>query len=146
MKALTLIDKAFLLKRSPIFSALDLDLLLAIADKLGVATFDSGDQVFVPNEEANRMYFIVKGEVQIRSDKGLIINELKSPDFFGEESLFNNKQRSYEAITPVDTILLTLTRSNLYAILAECPSVAMGFMQVYTSNLSYRPHKQLEID
>ena len=61
MTRLTLIDKAFLLKRTPLFSALDLDLLLTIADKLGLVAFEPKDWIFVAEEEANRMYFIVKG-------------------------------------------------------------------------------------
>ncbi len=60
MKHLTLIDKAFLLKRTLPFSSLDLNLLLAIADKLGFMIFDPKEYIFVIEEEANRMYFIIK--------------------------------------------------------------------------------------
>lgn len=146
MKKLTLIDKAFLLKRTPLFSSLDLDLLLAIADKLVMTSFDPGDQIFVANEEANRMYFIVKGEVAIRSNQGVPICVLRSPEFFGDESLFNNQPRGYEAISFGETSLLTLTRSNLFTIISECPSVAVGFVQVYSSALPFRPRKTQEID
>lgn len=146
MKRLTLIDKAFLLKRTPLFGALDLDLLLSIADKLGVATFDEDDFVFFANEEANRMYFIVKGQVAIRSSSSTQICTLKDTDFFGEESLFNSKPRGYEALCLTDTTLLTLSRTNLYSIISECPSVAVGFLQVYASAVQFRPIKQIESD
>lgn len=144
MKRLTLIDKAFLLKRTPLFNTLDLDLLLAIADKLGAVHFDQGDYVFVANEEANRMYFITKGRVEIQTPSGEKICQLESGNFFGEESLFNNKQRAYAAFCPIDTQLLTLSRANLYTIISECPSVAVGFMQVYTAAVNFRPFKQSE--
>ncbi len=146
MKTLTLIDKAFLLKRTPLFNALDLDLLLTIADKLGVVNFDAGDFVFLAKEEANRMYFIIKGQIEISDKHSQPLCLLEQGDFFGEESLFNNKVRAYEAFCPIETKLLTLSRTNLYTIISECPPVAVGFLQVYTSALNFRPFKQTESD
>lgn len=144
MKQLSLIDKAFLLKRTPLFSALDLDLLLTVADKLGLVVFDPKDYIFVIGEEANRMYFIVKGLVEIRSSDNHLICKLENGDFFGEESLFNEKPRGYAAFTPDETLVLTLSRTNLFSIISECPSVAVGFLQVYTSALQFRPVKPAE--
>ena len=141
MKHLTLIDKAFLLKRTPLFSALDLDLLLTIAYKLGTAIFEPSDSAFFVNEEANRMYFIIQGQVEIRSPEQKVITRLTAGDFFGEESLFSNKPRTYSAYIPIETHLLTLSRTNLYSIISECPSVAIGFLQVYTSMMNHRPFK-----
>jgi CRP-like cAMP-binding protein len=146
MKHLTLIDKAFLLKRTAPFSTLDLDLLLTIADKLGLVVFDPGDYIFVTQEEANRMYFIVKGQVHIQGPHKQHFYTLESGDFFGEESLFNNKPRSYAAFTPIETHVLTLSRTNLYTIISECPSVAVGFLQVYTTAHPLRPFKSMEIE
>lgn len=139
MKRLTLIDKAFLLKRTAIFSALDLDLLLTVADKLGLVISEPGEVIFFSGEEANRMYFIVKGQVEIRTSNHRLICTLEQGEFFGEESLFNNKPRGYEALTPVETHVLTLSRTNLYTIISECPAVAVGFLQVYASPLQFRP-------
>lgn len=144
MKPLTLIDKAFILKRTPLFTALSLDLLLSIADKLNPVAFEANDYVFVANEEANRMYFIVKGQINIQSVEGQSICILSTADFFGEESLFNNKPRGYAAFCSADTLLLALSRTNLYTILSECPSVAIGFLQVYTSAFHFRPIKPVE--
>jgi CRP/FNR family transcriptional regulator, cyclic AMP receptor protein len=141
MKQLTLIDKAFLLKRTPLFSALDLDLLLTIADKLGTVVFEPNDSAFFANEQANRMYFIVQGQVEIRDPHSNKICTLTAGDFFGEESLFSNKPRTYSAFIPAETHLLTLSRSNLYSIISECPSVAIGFLQVYAANMQFRPLK-----
>lgn len=144
MKRLTLIDKAFLLKRTPLFSALDLDLLLTIADKLLLVAFKAGEYIFLPQEEANRMYFIIKGQVEIRLQKDQSHCVLGNGDFFGEESLFNNQPRAYASFCPIETHVLTLSRTNLYAIISECPSVAVGFLQVYTSAIQFRPIKSVE--
>ena len=139
MKNLTLIDKAFLLKRTPPFNGLNLDLLLAIADKLVPLLFDEKDDRFVIGEEANRMYFIADGKIKIEDHQSHPEQFLETGNFFGEESLFNNQPRKYSATAVEKTQLLALTRTNLYTIISECPSVAVGFLQVYTSSFSHRP-------
>lgn len=147
MKPLTLIDKAFLLKRTPLFSMLDLDLLLTIADKLGSISYEAGERVFVSNEEANRMYFIVSGQIRIFLENNTKpVCTLHANNFFGEESLFNDRSRDYEAQSLTSTQLLTLSRTNLYTIISECPSVAVGFLQAYASALAFRPFKSNETE
>lgn len=138
MSKITLIDKAFFLKRTLPFNGLDLDLLLAIADKLQVATFERGEIIFGVNEEAFRMYFIVKGDVEVRDSQHKVLATLHSEEFFGDESLFNDKARAYEAFSKTDTTLLSLSRTNLLAIISECPSVAVGLLQAYASLASFR--------
>lgn len=144
MKPLTLIDKAFLLKRTAPFSSLDLDLLLTIADKLTLLVYDAEEHIFFSSEEANRMYFIVRGGVEIRSTEDVPLYILEPGDFFGEEALFNNKERAYAAFCPNQAYVLTLSRTNLYTIISECPSVAVGFLKVYASALPLRPFKIIE--
>lgn len=144
MKPLTLIDKAFLLKRTPLFGTLDLDLLLSIADKMGLVLFEAGDEIFPVNQEAHRMYFIAKGTVLIRDAAHQLLARLSTADFFGDESLFNGKLRAYEAISETDTYLLTLSRTHLSMILSECPPVAMGFLQEYSSQMNFRSRKTTE--
>lgn len=142
MKRFTVIDRAFFLKKTLLFGALDLDLLLAIADKLSVVSFDPGEPVFGIGEDAIRMYFILKGKVEIRDDQHFVIATLSDEDFFGEESIFNEKPRGYEAICQTETTLLGLSRTNLLTIISECPSVAVGFLQAYTRITTFRPRKE----
>lgn len=139
MRSLSLIDKAFLLKKCRLFSELDLDLLLAIADKLGIAHYEKGKRIFEINEEAHRMYLIVEGEVEIRDAQCKVLSSLQSEDFFGEESLFNDKPRAYDAISRTQTLMLTLSQTNLLTIISECPAVAVGLLSVYASNIGFRP-------
>lgn len=138
MKKITLIDKTFLLKRTPLFNELDLDLLLAIGDKLGIVVFEAGEPIFNIEEDGNRIYFINKGEIEIRNKRKQVIATLESGDFFGEEALFNDKPRAYEAFSKTESQLLTISRTNLLTIISECPSVALGFLQVYTTQFPNR--------
>lgn len=139
MNSLNLINKAFFLKRTPIFASLNLDMLLTIADKLGALTIGPKETIFSLDEEANRMYFIVDGKVKINHtpDPTLYLGQ---GEFFGEEALFANKHRRYSAEAVVTTQLLTLSRTSLFTIISECPSVAMGFLQVYASATLFRPY------
>lgn len=144
MKRLTLIDKAFLLKKTLLFGSLDLDLLLSIADKLNTVAYEPNEQIFAVNEEANRMYLIYKGEVEIRNAVHSRLAILSSSDFFGEESLFNDKPRGYEVLSLTNTHLFTLSRTNLFTIISECPSVAVSFLQAYTSAIDFRPSRSID--
>lgn len=145
MKHFNLIDKAFLLKRTPLFSMLDLDLLLTIADKLTLATFDSGEFVFHCDQDGHRMYFIAKGKVRIRDRHKQTLAVIGPDDFFGDESLFHDRPRTYEALCDIDSVLLTLSRTHLATIISECPSVAIGFLQVYSSAMNFRIRKSPEV-
>lgn len=143
MNHLTLIDKAFLLKQTTLFEMLDLDLLLIISDKLGSVEFTAGDLIFANGEAALRMYFIVKGVVEIQSSEEKILATLHAPDFFGDEDLLSEQMRGYQAVSQTDSLLLTLSKTNLLTIISECPQVAVGLLQAYTSYNIFRPRKEI---
>lgn len=138
MRNLTLIDKAFLLKKSRLFSELDLDLLLAIADKLGLVHFEKGKKIFNIHEEASRMFLIVEGQVEILDEAGAHLATLHAEDFFGDESLFSDKPRAYTALSLSDTLLLTLSQTHLMTLISESPSVAVGLLSVYANAMGFR--------
>ncbi len=135
MKKLGLIDKAFLLKRTPLFATLDLDLILTCADKLGISTFETDEIIFEKGEEAHRMFFIAKGQIRLEDESKQVL--LKGLDFFGDESLFNEKPRSYRAVAVEPSTLLTLSKTNLLTIISESPSVAVGLLQVYAQEARF---------
>lgn len=139
MKPLTLIDKAYLLKRTDLFKSLDLDELLPVADKLSQAHFDENKTIFTKNDQALRMYFIAKGEVELLDlDEGNPIT-LEAGDFFGDEAIFSYKPRAYTACSRSESILLSISRTNLLTIITECPSVAVGLLRVYGLAMPVRP-------
>lgn len=140
MKPLSLIERAFFLKKVRLFSELDLDSLLAIAEKLHHDDYDANEKVFTPGQVANRIYLIVHGSVQILDERMKPLCELSSSEFFGDESLFNEQPRSYSAVCKTDSLFLTLSRSHLLSIISECPAVAVALLQSYSQQLSCR-HK-----
>jgi CRP-like cAMP-binding protein len=141
MKKLTLIDRAFLLEKTPLFSSLDLDALLPIADKLQQSTFLNGEIIFDVDERAERMYLIAEGEVTLFNSSNTPLAVLKAVDFFGDEALFNDQPRAYRAKASKISTLLCLTQTNLLTIISECPSVAVGLLQTYAREMPLRKWK-----
>jgi CRP-like cAMP-binding protein len=134
----SLIEKAFFLKKMRLFNELDLEILLAIAEKLHEDEYDANEKVFTSGQVANRIYLIASGNIQILDDKMRVFAELHTGDYFGDESLFNDQARGYAAICKTDAILLTLSRSHLLSIISECPSVAVALLQSYSQQLPCR--------
>ena len=134
----SLIEKAFFLKKLRLFNELELELLLAIAEKLHEDEYDAGEKIFSSGQVANRFYLIAEGTVQIVDDKSKCICELTNGHYFGDESLFNEQARGYGAMCKTDAMLLTLSRSHLLSILSECPSVAAALLQLYAQELPCR--------
>lgn len=136
---MTLIDKAFALKKTPMFSTLELDLLLPIADKLGMTYADVHEVIFDIQEQAYSMYLIVEGEVEIYDENKNKLTTLVEGAFFGEEAIFNGRPREYRAISKGHTEFLVLSGSDLLAFIYEYPKVATGFLEVYTKAYPFRP-------
>ena len=95
----SLIEKAFFLKKTRLFSELDLEILLAIAEKLQEDDYDANEKVFSAGQVANRIYLIEKGSVQILDERMRPIAEILAGDYFGDESLFNEQPRAYTAVS-----------------------------------------------
>lgn len=141
MPQLSLIDKAFLLKKTELFGHLDLDLLLTVADRLSPIAYEKGASIFHRGRSGRRLYVVVTGHISIRSADGDIA-QLGRHEFFGEEPLFNEQARGYSAICLEDSTLLSLSRSDLFAIIQETPSVAIALLKAYASGTDFR-HRHL---
>lgn len=141
-KQINLIDKTFLLKKTSLFGNLDLDLLLAISDKMESVVYKRGSACLKLGGTANKMYLITEGSVEIKSPRGEVFAEISAGDFFGDESIFSERPHAYEAYCLTDVLLLALSRSHLFSIISECPSVAINLLRVYTSPIDFRSRSQ----
>ena len=138
MKKLSLIEIAFFLKRLRIFNDLDLDLLIAIAEKAGQDIYDPKEKVFSVMQRPMRLYLIAKGAVNLHSPENRLIATLRDEEFFGDESLFSEKPRDYHAICLEKTLFITISRNNLLTIISECPTVAISLLGHYAGKLPCR--------
>lgn len=138
MKALTLIDKAFLLKKTKLFGTLDLDLLLIISDKLDIAIFEPSTKILALGEGGSRMFLIADGEVSIKDRSKEDLAELTTGEFFGDEALFSQNGQEYDAIAKTRVRCLRLSRTHLLSIIDQCPAIALSLLEAYTKTLIFR--------
>jgi len=138
MKLLNLIDKAFLLKKTSLFGSLDLDFLLTISDKMELLHYPQNEKIIQFDQNAHRMYLIVEGKVKIHDKQGQKLAELGNGEFFGDEGMFGDRTRAYEAMCVSFVSLLALSRSHLHSIIDECPSVALALLEAYSTHIDFR--------
>lgn len=137
MIKITLIEKAFLLKKTSMFKTLDLDLLLPIADRLSPQKIAANEVIFGLNEQGYSLYIIADGIIEIKRE-GKPIVRLEKGEVFGDESLFNSQPRAYSTLSKTETTLLILSFNDLLAILFEYPKAALGFLEAYATVLPCR--------
>lgn len=140
MKHLTQIDKAFLLKKTPLFASLDVDLLLTVSDKFESEHYKKGTKIFEVDQESGRIYLLIEGSVLISHRQGAPLAELRPLEIFGDEGVLSEKKRGYDAFCQTDAFLLTLSQSHLLAILGECPTVAITLLEMYAAHTDFRKH------
>lgn len=141
MASYNLIEKAFSLKKTAPFGMLDLEILLAIGERVSVLAFNKGDKIFQMGQEDNRLYILVEGSVEVRGAQGVIMATLKPHEVFGDESLLNGLPKHYEAVAREQCVLLTMTRSTLFTVISESPSVAIALLQEYAATTAFRPRR-----
>lgn len=133
-----IIDRAFFLKKTYLFSSLDLDFLLSISEHTEIFYYKENTSIFEYNQTGSRLYLICEGVVEIIDKNKNLISELLPQDFFGDENLFHYKNRHYTAKTKTKTALLSLNKQKFHSIILECPSVAISLLELYSKNMSFR--------
>lgn len=133
---MNLIEKSLFLKKTRLLEKLDFDILLGLSDKLEELKVNEGEHLFNSGDEATGIYFIIEGSVALQ--KTLSSNPercVEAFDFFGDESLFSEQKRGYYAIAKAPTRLFVLAKPYLFALLAECPPVAIELLSTYASHI-----------
>ncbi|MEO6418705.1 MAG: cyclic nucleotide-binding domain-containing protein, partial [Polyangiaceae bacterium] len=108
-------DHGDLLAGVPLFEGLSDADRDELAERLEEKSFKQGDTVFAKGDPGSSMYIVLSGAVQIflPADKEaplVVLNDLRTGEYFGELSLFDAKPRSASVEAVVDTVLLKLTR------------------------------------
>jgi CRP-like cAMP-binding protein len=105
-----------LLRQAAIFADLDEGELARVAETCKEQKFVSAKTIFKEGEPGNRLYIIAEGEVRISrqipgsGEEALAI--LKKGTIFGEMAIFDQSERSTDAIANSDCTLITITRSD----------------------------------
>jgi len=110
-----------LLKQAQIFADLDEGELARVAEVCKEQKFQSAKTIFKEGEPGNRLYIIADGEVRISrqipgsGEEALAV--LKKGTIFGEMAIFDQSERSTDAIANTDCTLITIARSEFELLL-----------------------------
>ena len=133
---MNLIEKSLFLKKTKLLEKLDFDILLALSDKLEELKVDEGEHLFNAGDEATGIYFIIEGSIALQKTlSSTPERSVEAFDFFGDESLFSEQKRGYFAIAETPVRLFILAKPYVFALLSECPPVAIELLSTYASHI-----------
>ena len=119
-------DRIQLVKLTPLSKYMDYVQQSQIAAICEIEKYKAGDTVIKEGDEGDCMYVIAKGSLVIQS-KGKILKEDKTGEFFGEIALVQKSKRTATAIAKEDSILLSLSRSDLEEVFKKDPLIETRF-------------------
>ena len=113
-----------------------------MANRFRPETVSLGNKLIGEGEDGNKFFIIAQGQVEVLS-KGihganLRLALLTEGEFFGESDLVSDKLSDVTVRTITPCTLLTLSRRDLDAVLAENPSQRSEFEQAIRTHLELR--------
>jgi hypothetical protein len=134
-----------LLKKIHLFAGLKLDQLSGVAAIFEEHEVSDGQIVFRQGDKPNGFYILFKGKVKVtRSGKKGeedLIARLTVGDYFGEEALFENRDRSASITTIEDCVFLFLSRAGFDGLLSKHGNLKPNFMVAIKSHKLARETK-----
>jgi CRP-like cAMP-binding protein len=128
-----------LLKKIPLFSALDEAALSELKAYLKETTFPQNETIFWMDEKGDELFIVINGKVRISytDDKGqeLTLAVLKQGDFFGELSMIDGGLRLATARCITEVKLMTLNRASFYHFLHKHPLLSDTMLETMSARL-----------
>ena len=98
----------------------------------GTRVFDQGDTTRI-------VYVVKRGAVRIAREtpdgKDVTVALLGAGDFFGEETLFDDRPRTTVAVVVEDALLCTVRADDLFALLSRDPALALNVAKLLSGRL-----------
>lgn len=110
-----------MLARVPLFAGLPDAELAAVAKLLRPSLAVQGERIIHTGAMGREMYFIVSGEVEVKTARGPV--RLGAGSFFGEVALLMNTRRNADIVATTFCELMLLRKRDLDALLAQQPAL-----------------------
>ena len=108
-------------------------------DSLNHKSYKKGDYIFMPNENADKIFFISKGRIKIGSygDTGKEVTKsiLTVGEVFGELALVGEEKRRDFAVAMEDSEMCIMTKDEMKSMMREYSAVSMFMMKVMGSRV-----------
>ncbi len=96
-------------------------------------SFTQNEYICYEGQPGNEMYIILRGSVgvYVTSAIGTLVEvcRIRTGDFFGEMSIFDDLPRSASCIALEDTVCVSVTKHNLKRFFTKCPDVAAKLLE-----------------
>lgn len=121
-----------LLAQIPLFDTLSHEDTEALARRLTERKFAAGSIVFSKGDKGSSMYIVLSGAVQIflpgDGDDRVVLKDVRTGEYFGELSLFDDKPRSASVSASTDAVMLELTRQEFADHIGRSQTAAMAIL------------------
>jgi len=138
-------QRVALIHKIHLFNGLKEDQLAGIAVKFEEREVPANHTVFKRGDKPEGFYIVYKGRVNVLRPQDAqgkeILIWLVPGDYFGEEALVENRNRSATITAVEDTILLFLTRVHFEELLVKYPNLKPNFMVAIKSHKLVRATK-----
>ena len=117
------VDTWNLVAKVPLFRSLDAARIAAVADVLRARRAERGERLIGKGDQADSVYFIVTGEVEVDQETGVPKARLSAGDFFGEIALIAERTRT-ATITAISACkLLVLHKDDFESFMHAHPEL-----------------------
>ncbi|HET8593431.1 MAG TPA: patatin-like phospholipase family protein [Solirubrobacterales bacterium] len=129
---------AAFLRRVPVLSGLDAELLSRLAAKVVPVTVRAGDWLVREGEAADRLYLIRSGRLEVVAEgpPETVIRVLRRGEILGELALLTEKVRSASVRARRDSELLELRRRQFEELISDAPGFALGLTRAMGAQLA----------
>ena len=110
------LERVLLLKEISLFSGMSGEQILPVVDIVKQETFQKGTVIFSEGDEGDRLYLVMRGQVEIIRH-GELIATLGKKECFGEMSLLDRAGRSATVRSTEDTLLLAVAKDDFQDLL-----------------------------
>jgi CRP-like cAMP-binding protein len=131
------------LKSLELFSAISEDILESLKPYLKVETYHAGDMIFKEGDQGTAMYIIEKGQIEIRK-KDKTLSFFKEGSIFGEMALFENTERSADAVARTDLTLCLINSQDFRNFIFKHPEPGVQLLYNGIREMSRRLRRTSE--
>ncbi|MBX2816061.1 MAG: Crp/Fnr family transcriptional regulator [Saprospiraceae bacterium] len=108
-------------------------------DKHNQRVFKKGESIYLPEDEANKIYFIQQGRVKIRSqggdDKEIIKAVLGKGEIFGEMALIKDDVRRDQAVAMEETSLCIVDKDDINSLMPSRNGLQNFFLNLFGARI-----------
>lgn len=127
------------LENVELMGMMDQSKMMAAREMLMHKEYKKGDYIYMPEEQADKIYFITEGRVKIGnySDGGKEITKtiLNKGEVFGELALIGEEKRRDFAIAMEKTIICIMTLDEMKSIMKSHNAISMFLMKIMGSRV-----------